>query len=86
MPCDVDLDDQAHYPQNPGPTNESLKQSGYVDSSGNVVPRHYYMFYVGDYDSASWFYNSFAPGGLWDDPARGKVPLGWAIDPNLMAR
>ena len=74
-----------HYAQNPGPTEQSLTTAGYLEQ-GSVVPKHYYMLYVGDYDSASWTYNSFAPGGLWEDPARGTVPLGWAIDPNLMAR
>ena len=75
-----------HYPQNPGPTDRSLAVAGYLDQSGLVIPKHYYMFYVGDYDSASWTYNSFAPGGVWEDAARGSVPLGWAIDPNLMSR
>lgn len=43
-----------------------------------------FSFYVGDYDSASWLYNEFD--AKWNDTARGTVPLGWAVDPNLSAR
>ncbi len=55
-----------------------------IDAQGQVVPRTYMMFYVGDYDSASWLYNMLKQN--WDDPARGTVPLGWAVDPNLSVR
>ena len=79
-----------HYPlptqlnQNPMPTVADLKAKGYIDSSGKVVPKNYAMFYVGDYDSAAWLYSQLK--GKWDDPSRGKVPLGWAIDPELSLR
>lgn len=79
-----------HYPlpsqltQNPIPTVADLKARGYIDSNGHVVAKNYAMFYVGDYDSAAWLYSQFK--GKWDDPSRGKVPLGWAVDPELSLR
>ena len=79
-----------HFPlpqqliQNPKPTVAELKAKGYIDNNGQVVPKNYAMFYVGDYDSAAWLYSQFK--GKWDDPNRGKVPLGWAIDPELAER
>jgi hypothetical protein len=39
---------------------------------------------VGDYDSAAWLYTEFP--SKWNDPARGTVPLSWAVDPNLSRR
>jgi hypothetical protein len=47
---------------------------GFVDSNNKVVPHNYFMFYVGDYDSAAWLYNIFKV--HWDDSLRGQVPLG----------
>jgi hypothetical protein len=36
-----------HYPQNPGPTDESLTAAGHLErGSAAVVPKHYYMLYV----------------------------------------
>ncbi len=72
------------YVQNPAPTREQLVQRGYLDRDGEVVPKTYIMFYVGDYDSASWLYSQLR--SKWDDPARGAVPMGWAINPNLSDR
>jgi hypothetical protein len=39
---------------------------------------------VGDYDSAAWLYHKLP--SMWNDPARGAVPLSWAFDPNLAER
>jgi len=72
------------YPQNPRPTEEGLRGKGMLTDQGLVVPGRYIMFYVGDYDSAAWLYAEFPP--CWDDPSRGSVPLGWAINPNLEER
>lgn len=73
-----------HYPQGPRPGVEDLRRRGYLDADGGVVPKRYVMFYVGDYDSAAWLYQVMPY--LWDDPARGSLPLNWAFNPNLAER
>ncbi|MEQ7005593.1 NEW3 domain-containing protein [Actinopolymorpha sp. B17G11] len=75
---------RSHYPQGPRPTADELRARGFLDADGGVVPRRYVMLYVGDYDSAAWIYQTTPY--LWDDPARGSVPLNWAFNPNLAAR
>ncbi|GAA2756777.1 GxGYxYP domain-containing protein [Actinopolymorpha rutila] len=75
---------RAAYPQRPRPTTADLRARGFVDASGAVVPRRYVMFYVGDYDSAAWLYQVMPY--IWDDAARGEVPLNWAFNPNLAER
>jgi hypothetical protein len=75
---------EEHYPQNPRPTDESLRARGLLDEAGRVLPRRYVAFYVGDYDSAAWLYNQTAH--VWDDPGRGSVPMSWAFNPNLSER
>ena len=39
---------------------------------------------AGDYDGAAWLYNQLIQN--WDDPKRGQVPIGWAIDSELSMR
>ncbi len=75
---------QEHYPQNPKPTRETLQARGILDASGRIVPRRYVAHYVGDYDSAAWIYHQLPQ--MWNDPARGSVPLSWALNPNLCER
>lgn len=75
------LDDR--YPQSK-PTVADLKAKGLVDEKGRVVKKRFISFYVGDYDSAAWLYQMMP--SVWDDPARGSVPLGWAFNPNLADR
>ena len=74
---------QAHYSQ-PKPTAADWARADDLDSAGNVAPYTYITFYVGDYDSAAWLYQRLP--ALWNDPARGTVPLGWAFNPNLADR
>jgi hypothetical protein len=74
----------AHYPQKNLPTPAELETKGYLDSVGKVVARNFASIYVGDYDSAAWLYQR-AP-EIWDDPNRGKIPLGWAFNPALAQR
>eukprot|EP01113_Clastostelium_recurvatum_P007970 TRINITY_DN13732_c0_g1_i4.p1 TRINITY_DN13732_c0_g1~~TRINITY_DN13732_c0_g1_i4.p1 ORF type:complete len:563 (-),score=135.34 TRINITY_DN13732_c0_g1_i4:304-1992(-) len=81
----------SHFPlperlvQNPKQTRAQMQASGLLDAKGNLVPRGYVMLYVGDYDSAAWLYSSFK--GNWDAPSGSAgVPLGWALNPNLMER
>jgi hypothetical protein len=66
------------------PTLDDLQREGYVLSNGMVAPYSFIAFYVGDYDSSAWFYRMIPR--LWNDPARGKVPLAWAFNPNLAYR
>lgn len=42
----------------------------------------YICILMADYDSATPLYD-FLP-KLWNDPARGKIPLAWGINPNLL--
>jgi hypothetical protein len=80
-----------HYPlidryaqPNPRPELEDWRAHGYVGSDGRVAGRFFVGHYVGDYDSPSWLYKAVA--AYWSDPARGRVPLGWAFNPNLADR
>ena len=70
--------------QNPKPTRESLMERGILDDAGRIVARNYYAHYHGDYDSAAWVYWKIPQ--FWQDPARGQVPMTWAINPNLAQR
>jgi hypothetical protein len=67
-------------------THEQLKQRGYLTDDGavNVDGRHFVIFYVGDYDAASWV--SQTTPMIWDNPDRGKVPMMWCISPILEKR
>ena len=66
-------------------TREELKQRGYLDQNGKVNRNlKYILFYVGDYDAAAWIYQMMPK--LWEDPARGTVPLMWCINPTLARR
>lgn len=78
-----------HYPlekryTQPHPSLDDLQREGLVLSNGKVAPYSFVAFYVGDYDSSAWFYRMIPR--LWNDPARGKVPLAWAFNPNLAHR
>ena len=74
-----------YYPRpNRPPTLDDLKAKGYIDADGKVAPKSYMTIYVGDYDSAAWLYQKLPQ--MWDDPARGMIPLGWAFNPNLADR
>ncbi|HWH69679.1 MAG TPA: GxGYxYP domain-containing protein, partial [Candidatus Sulfotelmatobacter sp.] len=73
------------YPQpNAKPTLEAWRAQGYVTGAGKVANKFFVGHYVGDYDAPSWLYKAVA--AFFPDPARGRVPLGWAFDPNLADR
>jgi hypothetical protein len=74
----------ARYPQNPKPTRASLTAQGLLNAQGQIVPRTYVAFYVGDYDSSAWLYQKLPE--MWRDPARGTIALSWAFNPNLSQR
>jgi len=61
-----------HYEQNPRPVPRPLE------------PKTYVLVYTGDYDSAAWLARHIP--SVWDDPARGKIPMAWAFNPNLADR
>lgn len=72
------------YPQK-WVTRDELKAKGYLTADGKINrTKKFILFYVGDYDAASWIYQRMPD--LWDDPARGKVPLMWSISPILCRR
>lgn len=79
-----------HYPlpdrlvQNRPPTRQELQSKGYIDERGKIAPLNFVYHYLGDYDSAAWLYNAMPK--LWNSPARGEVPSGWAFNPNLIER
>lgn len=66
------------------PTADQLSAKGFITADGNVTPKSYLSVFVGDYDSAAWFYQKIPD--MWNDPARGTIPLGWAFNPNLADR
>lgn len=64
---------------------DDLESKGYIDRKGRVDKnRNYVVIYTGDYDASSWL-TQMTP-YLWDDPARGSVPLMWSISPVLCER
>ena len=73
------------YPQ-PWAAREQLVNRGYLTDDGkvNFAGRDFIIFYVGDWDAASWVYQCLP--GIWDHPDRGKVPLMWCISPVLDRR
>lgn len=60
------------YNQNTRPVGVELENKTYI------------LYYMGDYDSAAWISRHIPI--IWDDPARGKIPLAWAFNPNLSDR
>ena len=63
---------EAAYKQNPRPAKRTLEDKTYI------------LVYMGDYDSAAWLSRTLPR--LWDDPARGRIPIAWAFNPNLAER
>lgn len=73
------------YPQK-WVTRDELIERGYLTRDGrvNFEGRDFLVFYVGDYDCAAWLYQRMPD--IWDDPARGQVPMMWCISPVLDRR
>jgi len=66
-------------------TVEELKSKGYLTADGKVnTSKKYFIFYVGDYDAASWLYQVVPT--IWDNSDRGSLPMMWAISPALEVR
>jgi len=68
------------------PLNTNLKQNnkGVNDNITYSKNTEYIMFYMGDYDAASWT-SSLLP-TMWDDPERGTLPLAWPVCADLSQR
>lgn len=80
-----------HFPLRPAypqdwVTRQDLVDRGYLDPEGHVNfdGREFLIFYVGDYDCAAWLYQRMMD--IWDDPARGQIPMMWCISPVLDRR
>lgn len=69
-----------HFPLKSKYKNKKVK----VDKKGYSKDKTYILFYVGDYDAASWTAR-FIP-RWYKDPALGKNPLMWCFNPNLSDR
>ena len=44
----------------------------------------YFTIYIGDYDSSAWL--KYVIPDVWNDSARGTLPLAWGVNPNLSDR
>lgn len=76
---------QSRYPQpNRKPTRQDWQAAGWVGADGKVAAKLFVGHYVGDYDAPAWLYKAVP--AFFNDPQRGRVPLGWAFDPNLADR
>lgn len=80
-----------HYPlakrysqPNRIPGAQDWRKRGFLGPDGKPVPKLYLAHYAGDYDAPSWLYKAVPK--FFGDPARGRVPLGWAFNPNLADR
>lgn len=62
---------KAHYTQTPPPPRP-------------LEAKTYVLVYMGDYDSSAWLSRNIP--NVWDDPARGTIPMAWAFNPNLSDR
>ncbi len=98
--CAVDADALSNFPngsftqhfpvpehvsqKKPRPTKELLIEQGILNPDGTLPDVLFYAHYGGDYDGSSWLYK-YMP-AIWTDPERGKVPVSWAINPNLDRR
>ncbi len=69
-------------PERPGPGE--WRARGLLDESGKPAKKLFVGHYVGDYDAPSWVYKAVP--AFFRNSALGKVPLGWAFDPNLADR
>ncbi|MEI7955133.1 MAG: GxGYxYP domain-containing protein [Verrucomicrobiota bacterium] len=76
---------QARYPQpNPKPTRQAWQAAALVNPAGKLAAKLFVGHYVGDYDSPSWLYKAIP--AFFNEPRQGRVPLGWAFNPNLADR
>ncbi len=78
LACLTNASAYQHYPmkdaykQHERPATQPLEDKTYV------------LVYMGDYDSSAWLSRNIPR--VWDDPARGDIPIAWAFNPNLSDR
>jgi len=66
------------------PTLDDLRDMGLILPDGSVKKTTYFSMFMGDYDASAWLYQTMPY--IWEDPARGEIPLGWSFNPNLSER
>ncbi len=67
-----------HVPRPAAPTPDELRAQGLLQG-GQVAPKTYLLYYMGDYDFAQPLY-ALMP-DFWLDEGRGDLPLAWGINP-----
>ena len=72
------------YPQNRRPTLDDLRAQGFIGADGRVAPYAFALFYMGDYDAASWL--TYHAPLWWRDPARGSIPCAGRSTPISTSR
>lgn len=79
-----------HFPlrsryRQPWTTTRRLRQQGYLLADDKVdTSRNYVTIYVGDFDATSWITQRMPD--LWEDTARGQLPMMWCVSPVLAER
>src|SRR6266576_892262 len=69
----------------PAPTFEQARASTearFAPAPSAVTPKVYVSFTISDGDNLQ--YDQHRMAGLWKDPARGTMPIGWTISPSLV--
>jgi hypothetical protein len=73
------------------PAQGSYEQPGSKENSltaqlpsGGEKGKNYLIFYVGDFDSSAWLNTAMIK--LWNDPARGQLPLCWSFSTDIAKR
>jgi len=72
----------AHVPLSTSLTQKNDK--GANNTTGLTPGKKYLVFYMSDFDSAAWLSGTLP--SLWDDPARGQLPLAWSFATDLSKR
>ena len=63
-----------HRYRQPWTSTRRLRQQGYLNKKCQVdTSRNYVTIYVGDFDASSWITQRMPD--LWEDPARGQLPM-----------
>src|SRR6266571_3338709 len=69
----------------PAPTFEQARASTearFAPAPSAVTPKAYVSFTISDGDNLQ--YDQHRMAGLWRDPVRGSIPIGWTISPSLV--
>ena len=66
------------------PTFVQQNDKGAENTENYVRDKKYIVFYMSDFDSAAWLSGGLP--SLWDDPARGQLPLAWSFATDLSVK